>query len=109
MESAVLCALPQGNPPAVSTKFWKKSFSAQIIPKTKGVEESLTSKPMSTSLRSISLCLIGWSTCTKWGQLEKPDRLKTDVKKYMTQDIQLGPISQRDLSPDLDLNLRLWS
>ena len=21
----------------------------------------------------------------------------------------LGPISQRDLSPDLDLNLRLWS
>ena len=23
--------------------------------------------------------------------------------------ILLGPISQRDLSPDLDLNLRLWS
>ena len=23
--------------------------------------------------------------------------------------VGLGPISQRDLSPDLDLNLRLWS
>ena len=32
------------------------------------------------------------------------------VTKLVEQMISgLGPISQRDLSPDLDLNLRLWS
>ena len=27
----------------------------------------------------------------------------------VTEAVHLGPISQRDLSPDLGLNLRLWS
>ena len=33
--------------------------------------------------------------------------VKMEPEQHRTE--HLGPISQRDLSPDLDLNLRLWS